>query len=218
MAKQVSSQATFMQLYVSVSQKALRASLEVSYLIGKNMKPHNTGESLVLPAAIKIASIMHREKYGADFMSIPLSSDTVSGRISIIAHNIEAILLSRLRDSPVYAIQLDETTDISKMSQLIVYVRYIYKEDICEDFLCCKRLEEKATGENIFNIIQTYFHEKKILLSRCTAICTDGAAALTGAINGFKGLVTRIAPHIVFNHCIIHRQALVMLIMNCTKF
>jgi hypothetical protein len=49
--------------FTSVSTKALAASLEASYLIVKTKKLHSIGEYLVLPAAIKIVSIMHGESY-----------------------------------------------------------------------------------------------------------------------------------------------------------
>ncbi|XP_025415580.1 zinc finger BED domain-containing protein 5-like [Sipha flava] len=45
--------------FSTVSQKALVASFKVSYLITKTKKPHSIGESLVLPAAIKIVTAMH---------------------------------------------------------------------------------------------------------------------------------------------------------------
>ncbi|GFW39993.1 hypothetical protein TNCV_5116761 [Trichonephila clavipes] len=50
--------------FTTIPQKALRSSLEVSYLIGKTMKPHTIGESLIHPAATKMTSIMHGNKYG----------------------------------------------------------------------------------------------------------------------------------------------------------
>ncbi|GFV07494.1 protein FAM200A [Trichonephila clavipes] len=43
----------------------------------------------------------------------------------------------------------------------------------------------------------------------CVAVCTDGAAALTGSSKGFRGLIKKVTPHTVFNPCMIHRQALV---------
>ncbi|GFW56260.1 reverse transcriptase domain-containing protein [Trichonephila clavipes] len=48
----------------TIPQKALRASLEISYLIGKTMKPHTIGETLILPAATEMTSIMHGDKHG----------------------------------------------------------------------------------------------------------------------------------------------------------
>ncbi|XP_067143100.1 zinc finger BED domain-containing protein 5-like [Centruroides vittatus] len=182
--------------------KALRASKEVSYLIGKTMKPHTIGESLIFPAATKMTSIMHGNKYGDELKTIPLSRDTVSQRISEMSRNIESEVIKRIQNSSVFALQLDETTDI-------IYVRFIFNEDITETFLCCKSLEVKTTGEKIFEVINEYFEAKSLTWANCVAVCTDGAAALTGSNKGLRGLIQKVAPHMVFNHCMIHRQALV---------
>ncbi|GFX44471.1 zinc finger MYM-type protein 6 [Trichonephila clavipes] len=104
---------------------------------------------------------------------------------------------------------LDETTDITKISQLIIYVRCIFNEDITETFLCCKSLDGKTTGEKIFEVINEYFEAKSLTWANCVAVCTDGAAALTGLNKRLRGLIQIVAPHMVFNHCMIHRQALV---------
>ncbi|XP_025193664.1 zinc finger MYM-type protein 6-like [Melanaphis sacchari] len=44
--------------------------------------------------------------------------------------------------------------------------------------------------------------------SMCVSICTDGAAALTGSKKGFKAKVLEVSSNIMFNHCMIHREAL----------
>ncbi|GFW67875.1 protein FAM200B [Trichonephila clavipes] len=98
--------------YTTIPQKALRASLEVFYLIGKTMKPHTIGESLIHPAATKMTSIMHGDKYGNELKTIPLSRDTVSRRISELSRNIESEVIKRIQNSSVFALQLDETTPI----------------------------------------------------------------------------------------------------------
>ncbi|XP_022160768.1 protein FAM200A-like, partial [Myzus persicae] len=103
--------------------------------------------------------------------------------------------------------QLDESTDISNFSQLLIYVRYIYKEDILEDFLFCQTLNGR-TGNDIFTLINEFFENNEISWSMCKAICTDGAAALTGSKKGFRAKVNEISPSILFTHCMIHREAL----------
>lgn len=45
--------------------------------------------------------------------------------------------------------------------------------------------------------------------SYCFAVCAHGAAALADNNKELKELMTRMASHIVFNHCLIQRQALV---------
>ncbi|XP_023214867.1 multiple PDZ domain protein-like [Centruroides sculpturatus] len=175
---------------------------------GKTMKPHTIGESLILPAATKMTSIMHGDNYGNELKTIPLSRDTVSRRISEMSRNIESEVTKCIQNSSVFALQLDKTTDITKMSQLIIYIRFIFNEDITETFLCCKSLKGKTTGEKIFEVINEYFEAKSLTWANCVAVCTDGAAALTGSNKGLRGLIQKVAPHMVFNHCMIHRQAL----------
>ncbi|GFX78565.1 protein FAM200B [Trichonephila clavipes] len=71
-AENMKIQSANLKKFIAIPQKALRASLEVSYLIGKTMKPHTIGESLILPAATKMTSIMHGVKYGNELKTIPL--------------------------------------------------------------------------------------------------------------------------------------------------
>jgi hypothetical protein len=40
------------------------------------------------------------------------------------------------------------------------------------------------------------------------SICTDGAAALTDSKKDFKAKVLEVSSNIIFNHCMIHREAL----------
>ncbi|GFV36185.1 zinc finger MYM-type protein 6 [Trichonephila clavipes] len=70
-------------------------------------------------------------------------------------------------------------------------------------------LEGKTTGEKIFEVINEYFEAKSLSWENCVAVCTAGAAALRGSNKGLRGLIQKVAPHVVFNHCMIHRQALV---------
>ncbi|XP_008185519.1 protein FAM200A-like [Acyrthosiphon pisum] len=140
---------------------------------------------------------MHGEAYANDLKSIiPLSDNTVSRWISNISDDILKQLLNRLR-SNYFAMQLAESTDISNFSQLLVYVRYIYKEDILEDFLFCQTLNGRTTGNDIFTLNDTFFENNEISWSMCKAICTDGAAALTGSKKGFRAKVNDISPSIL---------------------
>ena len=47
---------------MTASERALKASLEVSYLIARNMKPHSIAETLILPAAIGMVKKMCGEE------------------------------------------------------------------------------------------------------------------------------------------------------------
>ncbi|XP_026471061.1 SCAN domain-containing protein 3-like [Ctenocephalides felis] len=173
---------------LSVSQKALLASYEVSYRIAKCKKPHSIGETLVLPAAIDIIAMMFGESYADQIKSIPLADNTVGRRISDISDDLCDQLIEKIKLSS-FALQVDEATDVAKDAHLITYIRHVMENDIREELLFCKAIEGKATN--------------------CVGLCTDGAPSMTGKNAGLQALVRKVAPRAVWTHCMIYRQSLV---------
>ena len=55
-------------------------------------------------------------------------------------------------ENVMLALQLDKSTDISGLSQLLVFRRFIYNEKIIEQFLCGQEILMRATSEGIFKI------------------------------------------------------------------
>ena len=110
---------------------------------------------------------------------IPLSNNTASTtrRTSAISGNISEQLIQRIKAGSKFAIQLDETTDTTDNANLLVYVRYIYNNDINEDLLFCKALDKRTTGMHIFWKIDV-FAEMGLQWKDCVGVCTDGAAAM----------------------------------------
>lgn len=193
---------------VSVPTNAMLASYQVSYRIAKCKKPHTIGETLVLPAAIDMVKTMFGESYAKQLQQVPLSDNTVSRRIDDISEDLCEQLVSRLRTSK-FAIQVDEATDVAKNAHLIAYVRYVAENNITEDILFCKQIPGKATANEIFNIIDTFFDESDINWNDCIGICTDGAQSMSGHKTGLQALVKKKAPEVIWTHCMLHRAALV---------
>ena len=79
--------------------------------------------------------------------------------------------------SKKFALQLDESTDISGNSQRLANVRFVDGEAIKENFLICKALPEKSTGEEIFRFTSDYLDKSGLMWENCTDVSTDGAAA-----------------------------------------
>ncbi|KAK3922339.1 Zinc finger MYM-type protein 6 [Frankliniella fusca] len=201
------------QKRITVPMKALRASFEVSLLIAKQKKPHSFGKNLVLPAACKTVEVMFDQSKAEVLQCIPLSDDTVKRRITACAEDMEEQLLEKVRKSPLFALQLDESTDVESKAQLICLVKYcavnvVGNKTIEEDFLFCVPIEGKANAANIFDILDRYLTKKAFLWSNCVGVCTDGAPVMVGTRSGFKGLVLKANPKISFTHCIIHRESL----------
>uniref|UniRef100_A0A0K0EJ23 DUF4371 domain-containing protein n=1 Tax=Strongyloides stercoralis TaxID=6248 RepID=A0A0K0EJ23_STRER len=207
--KSLNKEKKIFEKFITVNKKYLLASYEVSYCIAKNKKPFTIGKDLVLPAAIKMVEILHGRKYGDDIRKIPLSNDTVSNRISDINKDQLIQLITRIKESLKFSIQLDETTDITKLAQLLVYVRYVYKESVEEELLFCCPMEDHTTGKKIYCKVGEFLKAEGLEWKNCCGICTDGAKAMTGKNIGFKSFFQAAHyDHITFTHCLIHREAL----------
>ena len=157
-----------------------RASFDSSLLIAKSKKPYNIGEELVLPAAIKMSEMVHGKKEANEMRKIPLPNNIVERRLSEISEDQLEQLIVRIKESHRFAIQLDESTDITNMAYLLSYVRYIYNNDIHEDLLFCKPLHGRTTGMDIFQKVDEFFTEVGLSRTDIVGVCTDGAASMTG--------------------------------------
>jgi hypothetical protein len=56
----------------------------------------------------------------------------------------------------MFSIQLNESTDVTSLAQLLVYVRYVYNDDIKTEFLLCKPLETTTTARDIFKVVSDF--------------------------------------------------------------
>ena len=91
---------------------ALRVSFLVANRIAKAKKPFTIGEELILPAAADICHEVLGVAAVKKVAHVPLLASAITRRIDEIAEDIEPQLLERINESPWYAIQVDESTDI----------------------------------------------------------------------------------------------------------
>ena len=193
------------------NEKALRASFLLAIAIAKAKKPHSIAETLILPAAIDMCREMLGENMANQLKTIPVSNDTIQRRIASAAGDAlqrHQQLILRLQDCKRFALQLDESTDVSSQAQLLAYVRYIWMDEVEEDFLFCKSLPGHTTSAEIYLLLNNYMSSNNIDWSWCVGVCTDGAAAMTGRKAGLWELVRANVPTATFTHCIIHRESL----------
>lgn len=190
------------------SRNVLKASYEVSLEIAKQKKPHTIGETLIKPCALKMVNLVLGGDSEKKIQQIPLSDNTVSRRIEEMSIDIKEQVISEIKDAGLFALQLDESTDVSSCSQLLVFTRYVHDGKFKEEFLFCYPLETTTKGEDIMKKVTDYFSELGLSWENVCAVCTDGAPAMLGSKSGFVSRVKAIAPGVTVTHCMIHRQAL----------
>ncbi|XP_076372972.1 zinc finger BED domain-containing protein 5-like [Tachypleus tridentatus] len=186
----------------------LLASYEISKIIAKAGKPHNVGETVILPAVSVIISSVMKQNGSEITNSIPSSNSSVSRRIDEMAEDVEKQLIAHLQVKQ-FALQLDESTLRDNEAILLAYVRFNNDEGPKEEMLFAKSLLTDTKGETIFNEVVTYFQKNNIPLKNIIACATDGAPSMTGRYKGFIAHLKKAIPEVFCIHCVIHRQHLV---------
>lgn len=192
------------------TKAALHASYVVSLRIAQQKKPHSIGETLILPCTKDIVKIMLGEQYANKLNTLALSDNTVQRRISDMSIDIKDQVVSEMKTAPlgIFAIQLDETTDVANCAQLLAFTRYIKNDDFKEEFLFCQTLEASTTGADIFELVNSFFEAEGLQWNNLCGCTTDGAPAMLGSQSGFKTRIKAVNSQAKHLHCMIHRQAL----------
>ncbi len=134
----------------------------MSLLLAKAKKPFSLAEELIIPAVAVLAETLGDKTAADKIKTVPLSNDTFSHRIDKMRTDIVEQLVDKLRTGESFSLQLDESVDVSGQVQLVAFARYVDTSDIRERILFCKTLEGRTTGEDIFNIVNSFFSEHEI--------------------------------------------------------
>ena len=193
-----------------IGKPLLHASYKVAFLCARKNKPHTVAEELVKPCAMEMAKLLLGVEAEKKLSLVPLSNDIISSRIRDMSEDILQQVVADVKASPIkVSLQLDESTDVSSCSQLLVFVRYVKDKEVVEEFLFCTPLKTTTKAVDVFNIVKEFFLNHEMSLDMVGSLCTDGAPAMLGNKSGFASRVKEEVPHITVTHCMLHRHALV---------
>ena len=108
-------------MFRKTNNTAVRASFAIALHVAKAKKAHTIG-NLLKPCILESVKLMLGEKATQTMKRISLSNDTIKSRIHETSENIKSKVISKINSSPVFALQLDKTTDGSNLSQLLVHI------------------------------------------------------------------------------------------------
>lgn len=193
----------------ATSEKTLAASFEISKLIAKSKKAHTIGESLIKPCMLKAVEELLGQEAQKKIREIPLSNDTVKSRIQKMSNDIEEQVIDKIKCSPYFALQCDESTDVSQCCQLLVFIRFLNdNKKFKEELLFSQELETTTQGADVMDVISQYLEKHGLMWQKLAGFCTDGAPAMLGSRSGLAALIKTKNPSAITTHCVIHRQAL----------
>ena len=186
--------------------QTLKPNYLVSEIRAKVEAPQVYGEKLIKPAMLACASEVLGKDAASALSKISLSNDTITRRQDEMTSFVEDKIVEILRKTK-FSLQTEEST-IHSQAILLVYVRFIYNDDVRKEMLFIKSLPETTREEDIFNHIMQYFNDKGIPLTNLIYVASNGAKAMTGKVKGFVSRMKAVAPHISHVHCIVHREHL----------
>lgn len=198
------------------SEAATVASYHVARILAKRKKPYADGEIIKEAALQEIADVLFHDfknkgEIKSAINSLQLSGATMVRRIENMSLDILSQLKADFRSCKYFAMQLDESTDITDTAQLLVFVRMIFEDfSTKEEMVNVIPLKEHTTGEDIFVAVKELISSFEIVLEKLVGISTDGAPFMVGKKKGFIALCRQDPsfPKFISYHCVIHQQAL----------
>ena len=99
-----------------------------------------------------------------------------------MAADVRALVVAKLPKADYFALQLDESTDVSNDAQL--FCDLSTKMRCRRDFYSVSSCLEVKKSSEIFKVIDNFSCEHDIIRwPKCVAMCTDGARAMYDALH-----------------------------------
>ena len=151
-------------------------------MIAQQTRSHTLAESIILPACRKIVKRILGDKAKQEIRKTPLSNNTIQRRFVDLSANIEEAVQTKFQSTVEFALQVDESTDISGKPQLFAFICFVDGNQIINQFLCCKEISLTTRGQDVFDILSAYLEKWNLSWNSCIGICTDGAPCMVGSI------------------------------------
>jgi hypothetical protein len=121
-----------------------------------------------------------------------------------MANQVRAEITKELWECEIFSLMVDEGKDVSRTQQLSVVVRYVYNSAVYESFLDFTPAA-KLDSESLTAFILSTLRENGIDIKKCVGQCYDGAAVMSGNLNGVQSRIKAVAPQANYVHCHAHR-------------
>lgn len=142
-----------------------------------------------------------------------ISADIQNEVISIMAEHIQQQICSRIKKAKYYTILADETTDISRIEQFSLCIRYLDEDssstenckniNLREDFLQFVPVHS-TTGVDLANTILSTLTSLGLNLKHARGQGYDGAANMRAVLRGVQALLMKEYPKALYTHCFAH--------------
>lgn len=159
--------------------------------------------------------ISYAQSLGVNFSKTDLPSlkytshSSVTELQSALAHVILEDKMSAVKESSIFGITIDESTDRGNQKRLLMYIQYVTSDGVSYCLLSNKKISEgSANAKNIVKLVLEEVEAKGLEIRNMVGIGTDGASVMTGKTGGVVKLLRDHSPALIGVHCAAHRTAL----------
>ena len=183
---------------VMMNRKALLGTLQIMYWLAKEEIAHTTKFSSLMDLSVQLGSDYLRElNLGRN--AHYTSEQTIRELLQCLSSVIEEQILDDIRSSDFFALMTDESTDIAVLKQLVLVARYMTETGVKTSFLLIQDIPD-GTPETIETALLQSLAVKLLDITRLRAFGSDGAAVMTGRLNGVSVRLKRLSPRMNVAH------------------
>ena len=113
-------------------------------------------------------------------------------------------IITQIQASGPYSIIADETSDVSNLEQVSLYVRFVQEGKIHENFIGFLETPS-TTGQSLFDLIKTVLESHSLDFMNLVGQGYDGASNMSSQKVGVSGLMQKVAPKAIYVHCYGHQ-------------
>uniref|UniRef100_A0A3P8XHL5 HAT C-terminal dimerisation domain-containing protein n=1 Tax=Esox lucius TaxID=8010 RepID=A0A3P8XHL5_ESOLU len=212
-----------LQRRVQTSQQQLRvwtrqgdrnsASFAGALAIVRNGKPFTDGEyakTFMLDVANELFDdFPNKDKIIKRIKDMPHSARTVHDRSIMMANQVEETQIKDINAGTYCSPALDESTDVSHLSQCSIIARYAAGDTLREESLAVLPMKGTTRGEDLFTSFMEFTKEKKLPMDKLTSVCTDAVPCMLGKNKRFVALLREHEKRDILSfHCILHQEVL----------
>jgi hypothetical protein len=128
------------------------------------MKSNTIAESLIMPACKIIVRTKMGKEAESEIGKVRISDNTISRCVDDMSHNED--VLSEIIKNTNFALQVNESTDMTNKAQLLVSYNLKTKVKSWKKFFCCKELPRTTKDHDIFNIL-SYLESCGVMKPMC---------------------------------------------------
>ncbi|KAI3353881.1 hypothetical protein L3Q82_005096 [Scortum barcoo] len=197
----------------SQSEAAVKASFILAEEIAKSARPFTEGDS-IKNCMLKVCDEVCPDKRQL-FLNISLSRNTIAERVDLLSINLKEQLVKKGKDFIAYSLAVDESTDISDIAQLSVFIRGVDSSlNVTEELLALRTMHGTTTGHDLYEEVSKCVNEMELPWENLVGLTTEGAPAMCGHKSGLVAKIREkmqkenVTRELTAYHCIIHQESL----------